>query len=176
MPIFGIRRQPTLAFSSKTLTLLVLVALGLDVLVLFVLSAIAGRRRAPRQRTAIVMDETLRGILEGHARTLQRLEAAIAQLSAQDARLADHLAGVVQNVSLVRYDAFEDVGGRLSFSCALLDAQGDGVVVTSINGRQDTRVYAKPVRAGASEYNLSEEEEQAIRGALTGRGQIREAG
>jgi uncharacterized protein (DUF342 family) len=60
------------------------------------------------------------------------------------------------------------VGGRLSFSCALLDAQGDGVVVTSINGRQDTRVYAKPVRRGTSEYNLSEEEEEVIREALTG--------
>jgi hypothetical protein len=165
-----------LAFSAKTLTLLVLVALGLDALVLFVLSAIAGRRRAPQRRAPIVMDETLRGILEGHARTLQRLESAISLLSAQDTRMADHLTGAVQNVFLVRYDAFEDVGGRLSFSCALLDARGDGVVVTSINGRQDTRVYAKPVSAGTSDYNLSEEEEQAIRGALTGRGQIREAG
>jgi hypothetical protein len=165
-----------LAFSSKTLTLLVLVALGLDVLVLFILSASAGRRRRPAQRTPIVMDDVLRGVLEGQARTMQRLESAINQLTAGDARLSEHLTGAVQNVALVRYDAFEDVGGRLSFSCALLDAQGDGVVVTSINGRQDTRVYAKPVRRGTSEYNLSEEEEQAIRDALGGRRQILEAG
>ena len=50
----------------------------------------------------------------------------------------------------LRYDAFEDVGGRLSFSCALLDEHGTGVVLTSINGRQETRVYAKPVATATS--------------------------
>jgi len=71
-------------------------------------------------------------------------------------------------VGLVRYDAFEDVGGRLSFSCAMLNDDGDGVVVTSINGRQDTRVYAKPVYRGESEHNLSDEEAAAIREAMVG--------
>jgi hypothetical protein len=69
-------------------------------------------------------------------------------------------------VGLLRYDAFEDVGGRLSFSCALLDEHGNGVVLTSINGRQETRVYAKPVTAGTSSYNLSSEEGEAIRQAM----------
>ena len=99
---------------------------------------------------------------------MQRLDAAVEQLSADDRRLAERLSAAVQKVALLRYDAFEDVGGRLSFSCALLDDQGNGVVVTSINGRQDTRVYAKPVRGGTSEYNLSEEEEEVIRDAVTG--------
>ena len=72
----------------------------------------------------------------------------------------------MRRVAVVRYDAFEDVGGRLSFSCALLDDHANGVVVTSINGRQDTRVYAKPVTGGKSGYNLSIEEEEAIRQAL----------
>jgi len=76
------------------------------------------------------------------------------------------IEGAVRHVGLVRYDAFEDVGGRLSFSCALLDDHANGVVVTSINGRQDTRVYAKPVTGGKSGYNLSIEEEEAIRQAL----------
>ena len=76
-------------------------------------------------------------------------------------------AGIVfRHVGLLRYDAFEDVGGRLSFSCALLDDHADGVVLTSINGRQDTRVYAKPIAEGVSAYNLSNEEEEAIRQAL----------
>jgi hypothetical protein len=70
-------------------------------------------------------------------------------------------------VALLRYDAFEDVGGRLSFSCAMLDEHGTGVVLTSINGRQETRVYAKPVAVGTSTYNLSAEEEEAIRQAMT---------
>ena len=75
------------------------------------------------------------------------------------------IEGSVRHVGAVRYDAFEDVGGRLSFSCALLDDHGTGVVVTSINGRQDTSVYAKPITAGRSSYNLSVEEEEAIRQA-----------
>jgi hypothetical protein len=69
-------------------------------------------------------------------------------------------------VALLRYDAFEDVGGQLSFSCALLDEHGSGVVITSINGRQETRVYAKSMTRGNSSYNLSAEEQEAIRQAL----------
>jgi len=154
------------AFSSKTLTLLVLVALGLDALVLVILASMGARRSRGPRATPLTMNDALRGVLEGHARTLQRLEAAIRQLSADDRDLAEAVRGAVQRVALLRYDAFEDVGGRLSFWCALLNERGDGVVVTSINGRQDTRVYAKPVHGGASDHNLSEEEEQAIRVAL----------
>jgi hypothetical protein len=69
-------------------------------------------------------------------------------------------------VSVVRYDAFADMGGRLSFSAALLDDAGDGIVLTSINGRTETRSYAKGVKGGASEHTLSPEEEQAIAFAL----------
>ena len=71
-------------------------------------------------------------------------------------------------VSVVRYDAFEDMGGQLSFSAALLDDYGDGIVVTSINGRTETRTYAKPVRAMKSQHNLSDEEREAIESAVSG--------
>jgi hypothetical protein len=154
---------------AKTLTVLVIVALGVAVLALFIVVASARSRRRPQPSSLpIQLDDVLRGILEGHARALQRLEGAIRQLAAEDVRLDERLTAAVQRVALLRYDAFEDVGGRLSFTCALLDERGDGVVVTSINGRQDTRVYAKPVHRGASDYNLSEEEVEAIREALGG--------
>ena len=54
----------------------------------------------------------------------------------------------------------------MSFSSAFLDEHGDGMVITAINGRADTRVYAKAVRAGDSPHNLSDEEHRAIRQAL----------
>ncbi len=63
---------------------------------------------------------------------------------------------------MVRYDAFDDMGGRLSFSAALLDDAGDGLVLTSINARSETRTYAKGVKGGASDHSLSPEEQQAI--------------
>jgi hypothetical protein len=78
------------------------------------------------------------------------------------------LADAIRHVSVVRYDAFADMGGRLSFSAALLDDAGDGLVLTSINGRTETRSYAKGVKGGASEHTLSPEEEQAIAFALRG--------
>ena len=63
---------------------------------------------------------------------------------------------------LVRYDAFEDIGGGQSFSAALLDEGGNGVVLTSIHGRGESRTYGKAVRGGTSEHTLSPEEQQAI--------------
>jgi Protein of unknown function (DUF4446) len=68
----------------------------------------------------------------------------------------------MRHVAVVRYDAFADMGGRLSFSAALFDAQGDGLVLSSINGRSETRTYAKALRAYESEHTLSPEEHQAI--------------
>jgi hypothetical protein len=154
-----------MTFSAETLSLLVLIALGLGALALL-LSAMSQTRRRPESRGPIHMDDVLRGVLEGQAKQIQRLEAAIRSLNATDRRQERLIEGAVRRVGLVRYDAFEDVGGRLSFSCALLDEHGTGVVVTSINGRQDTRVYAKPITNGTSSYNVSVEEEEAIRQAL----------
>lgn len=157
-----------MTFSDRTLALLVLVALGLAVLgVIFAIANIGGRRsRSAEPGDPIRMDETLRAILEGQAGQIQRLERAVRSLHATDKRQEESLRSTVRHVGLLRYDAFEDVGGRLSFSCALLDDHGTGAVLTSINGRQETRVYAKPVTSGTSSYNLSTEELEAIRQAL----------
>jgi hypothetical protein len=151
--------------SRSTLTLVALVAIGLSVVA--VLYAIANAGRAGGAVGGRVkLDETLRGILQGQAEQVQRLERAIRALHATGKKQQTQIEGSVRKVALLRYDAFEDVGGRLSFSCALLDDHGSGVVLTSINGRQETRVYAKPVTQGTSSHNLSLEEEEAIRRAL----------
>jgi hypothetical protein len=76
----------------------------------------------------------------------------------------------LRDVAIVRYDALSEMSGQLSFSLALLNAQGDGVVVSSINGRAETRTYAKPVRAGKGEQELSPEEAQAVHSARLGTG------
>lgn len=156
-----------MTFSAETLSLLVLIAIGLASLTL-ILSAMSSSRQRRRTEGPIQMDDMLRGVLEGQAGKIARLESAVRSLVGTDRRQEGLIEGAVRHVGLVRYDAFEDVGGRLSFSCALLDDHGTGVVVTSINGRQDTRVYAKPIAEGHSSYNLSVEEEEAIRQALAG--------
>lgn len=164
-----------LVLSRSTLTLVALVAIGLSVVAVLYTIANAGRVGGS-VGGRVRLDETLRGILQGQAEQVQRLERAIRALHATGKKQQTQIEGSVRNVALLRYDAFEDVGGRLSFSCALLDDKGNGVVLTSINGRQETRVYAKPVTDGTSSHNLSLEEEEAIRRALgTGQADV-EAG
>jgi len=160
---------------EKTQTLLIVISLGVNALLVLIVIAMATRRRSHHAPQPVAMDDVMRGVLDGQAKSFQRLEQAIRQLYDRQDRLDLMFKGAVQRVGLVRYDAFEDVGGRLSFSCALLNDDGDGVVMTSINGRQDTRVYAKPVYRGESQYNLSDEEAAAIREALVGPRQTVEA-
>ena len=78
------------------------------------------------------------------------------------------LADALRHVAVVRYDAFGDMGGRLSFTVALLDDAADGVVMSSIHGRSESRSYAKGVKGGVSEQSLSPEEQQAIELAMRG--------
>lgn len=81
-------------------------------------------------------------------------------------KLHSLLQGCLQRVGLVRFDAFEDTAGQQSFSVALLDNEGNGVVITSLFGRTESRCYAKPVIQGNSPHRLSEEEIAAIRQAM----------
>jgi hypothetical protein len=76
----------------------------------------------------------------------------------------------LRDLAIVRYDALSEMSGQLSFSVALLNALGDGVVLSSINGRTETRTYAKVVRGGHGAQQLSPEEEQAVRAARLGQG------
>jgi hypothetical protein len=68
----------------------------------------------------------------------------------------------LRHLAVVRYDAFGDMGGHLSWSLALLDDGGSGVVLTSIHGRSDARSYAKSVADWRSDQQLSPEEQEAI--------------
>jgi hypothetical protein len=108
-----------------------------------------------------VLDAVGRGTTETKA-----LRAEVAQAK-DDLDLArSELADALRHVAVVRYDAFGDMGGRMSFTAALLDDSGDGLVITSINGRTESRAYAKGVKEGQSDQSLSPEETQAIGLAL----------
>jgi hypothetical protein len=130
--------------------------------------------------TAAVADELLRvraelaehrstldaALAAGHQQISASLHQSNARLDAYRGEIDIALAHAVRNVALVRYDAFEDMAGRMSFSVAMLDDNGDGLTLSSIAGRSDTRVYAKGVRSGRSDYELSPEEDQAITAAI----------
>lgn len=109
--------------------------------------AVVGARRGSSRRR--VSDKTLPTDVHG-----LRAEVQALRMEARDA---------LKHLAVVRYDAFGDMGGHLSWSLALLDDQGDGVVLTSIHGRSDARSYAKNIAAWKCDSALSPEEEEAVR-------------
>ncbi|UUW91396.1 DUF4446 family protein [Nocardioides sp. WV_118_6] len=90
------------------------------------------------------------------------LPADAAGLRREVAALRAEAAGALRHLAVVRYDAFDEMGGRLSWSLALLDDAGDGVVLTSIRGRNEARTYAKSVAGWAGDQELSPEEAEAV--------------
>jgi hypothetical protein len=76
----------------------------------------------------------------------------------------------LRDVAVICYDALQEMSGQMSFSLALLNASGDGIVLSSINGRAETRTYAKAVVDGQGAQELSPEEQEAIRIARLGQG------
>lgn len=105
--------------------------------------------------------------VERSLREIPVLTQGLEEVRSDNARLETALALTVKRVGLVRFDAFNDVGGKLSFSMALLNDHGDGIVLSTIYGRQESRSYAKLVKKGVSEYTLSAEEYKAISEALS---------
>ena len=78
-------------------------------------------------------------------------------------QLANQLESAIQRVGVVRYNPFEDTGSNQSFVLAMLDARGDGFVLSSLHSRQATRMFLKPVTGGKADSAVSEEEAEAIR-------------
>ncbi len=159
------RYPPLVLLDTKVLEIVALAAAGVALLALVlcvVLTVRLGRLR--RAQGAVVApgadrapaDASLQsGQVEGLRREVRQMRDDVAAARAD-------LSDALRHVAVVRYDAFGDMGGRLSFSAALLDDAGDGLVLTSINGRSETRTYAKGVQAGDSEHTLSPEEQEAI--------------
>lgn len=96
----------------------------------------------------------------------ERLMEEVDSLSERYAFVLRRMAGAVQHVGVVRYDAFRDLGGLLSYSIALLDDRGNGMALSSIYGRSESRTYSKPIVERGSTYELSPEEKEAIRLAM----------
>jgi len=106
--------------------------------------------------------DSVLGPFEGEVEAVDRLRGKLNLVGRETAQLRQRVSTMVRTVGFTRYDAFHDVGGHLSYSAAFLDEAGDGVVLSAINGRSETRSYAKPVRGGHSDHNLSDEERTAI--------------
>jgi hypothetical protein len=133
-----------------------------------VLGALAFARMSRLQRSYGLLQaaEGRETIVDVMGRTIDEfhdLRDEVLQLDTTLAATRRDLAMALRHVSVVRYDAFGDMGGRFSFSAALLDDAGDGLVITSIHARSETRTYLKGLSGGDSDILLSPEEQQAVR-------------
>ena len=109
---------------------------------------------------------SLDAVLDAHIDKVYAVARELDDLAARSALLEAAGRRAIQRVGLVRFNPFEDTGGNQSFALALIDAGGDGVIVSSLHSRTGTRLYAKAITAGASETALSEEESAALKQAL----------
>ncbi len=111
---------------------------------------------------------SLKDVLDAHVGRVDEVSARLGDLDRLHAFLEERSRGSLQHIGMVRFNPFEDTGSDQSFAIALLDDRRDGMVLSSLHGRANTRLFAKPVENGESKHALSTEEEQAIRIAVEG--------
>lgn len=97
---------------------------------------------------------------------LKKLEKDFNKTSKELADFKKESERTLQKVGMVRFNPFREIGGDQSFSIAVLDANNNGFVVTSLYGRENSRVYAKKISKGTSSHSLSKEEKQALDKAM----------
>ena len=152
--------------SGDSSSVLPIVALVVAVLALALAAGLGARlSRLSRQYSLLQGrdgDETFVEVVATNVSAMEDLRDDVGAMRAEIKRLRYELGDAVRHVSVVRYDAFNDLAGRLSFSAALLDDAANGLVLTSIHARSETRLYIKGVRAGDSDNPLSPEERQAV--------------
>jgi hypothetical protein len=151
------------------------IALGIAVLVLIVIATFQARRirRLGRRLDGLTRGadgRSLEAVLDAHLDKVFGVARELDELSARSAVLEANGRRAVQRVGFVRFNPFEETGGNQSFALAMTDANGDGVVISSLHARAGTRLYAKAVIAGRSDAALSSEEAEALSMALAAPG------
>ena len=154
----------TLDDSTVLVLLIGALIIGLVALVLGVISVVKLSRmhRSLALLAAVEGRETFIDVVARTVDDFAHLRREVADLSTDLDRTKRDLSQALRHVSVVRYDAFGDQGGRFSFSAALLDDAGDGLVLTSIHGRAETRTYVKGITRGDADIDLSPEERKAM--------------
>lgn len=154
--------------NNLEMILMAIVATFVVIVILFIIMLISNRKL--KKRYMLLMKDADKESLEDMIRNYQKKidETYVdAKVALEDLKLlSNQVNHCIQKVGVVRFKAFEDIGSDLSYSVALLDNKNDGVVITSIFGRNISTSYAKPISKGTSKYALSDEEVYAMNKAL----------
>jgi hypothetical protein len=149
---------------------ILLVIQGL-ILILLLIAGLQLHKLLARYKLLLTGNEgaNLEEILLDLAERMKKAEEQLVNGAARIEQLEKEATAYLQRWALQRYKAFANVGGDQSFSLVLMDRNGDGVMLSSIYGRDESRVYAKSISGGKANYPLSEEEQQVLAAALEGR-------
>ncbi len=158
---------------SDNLAIVVGATAAILIILLIAVVALSVRlRRATRAYGALVRGAegggSLQQVLDQHIGQVRQVSSRLDDLNTMTEYLEQRTRGSLQHIGLVRFNPFEDTGSDQSFAIALLDDRKDGIVISSLHGRANTRVFAKPVENGSSRHTLSSEETDAIRIAVEG--------
>ena len=140
------------------------------VLLVCTVALFAKLARLKQRRHAKLADGRVEDIiycLTEHYDSIEKLKTELEGLETSQAEHRNLLEGCLQKVGVVKFDAFEDVGGEQSFVAALLDSSKNGIVLSSLYGRQESRLYAKGIVNGEGDRALSDEERRALDKALS---------
>ena len=141
-------------------------ALGLALVgVILAIWGLASAARVRRRYLSAFGDDRPENVEQLVAALHERLDASLDRFDGFDGRLdglENRMGQAINRVGLVRFNPFMDTGSDLSFSAALLKDHGDGLILTSLWGRDEVRLYAKPIEQRESRYVLSQEEKQAL--------------
>jgi uncharacterized membrane protein YecN with MAPEG domain len=160
---------------TDTQGIVAIAAAAVAVLALIVSMALAMTVRRLRRSQRVVLGELGERDVVAHAADMQAtfealrgyVEDVAMRLDGRLANAESALHGALAHRALVRYDAYNELSGQQSMSIALLDDAQSGIVLTCIHHRDQARVYAKQVHDGRSELELSPEEAEAVRVALS---------
>lgn len=147
-----------------------LIVAGLLLLLLVILEARRIRRLTDRldALTRGSSGRSIESILEAHLEKVFQMGREVDELAARAAIVEGQSRRSLQRVGLVRFDPSADTGRKQSFAVALVDAKGDGIVVTSLQSPSGSRIQAKALSGGQADATLSTEEAHAVEMALAG--------
>lgn len=154
--------------ANSSIITLISISISFVSLILVIISYAKSRKLAKRYKSLMTgMDgNDLEEMLDSHLKTVNKIFSKTLEIESEykaTKKMAEHS---LQRVGVVRYNAFDNTGSDLSFAIALLDYNGDGLVISGLFGRNETRTYAKPISQGSSTYLLSDEEQEAIKIAM----------
>ena len=151
--------------AARLLTSMLLI-LVLLILVIYTMVRLSTMRENYRAMMRGSETEDLEGMLIQHIREVEQVTATNARILEENEFIRQFLRKTIVRTAMVRFRAFEDMGGDLSYAVAMLDANNDGVIFSSIFARADSRSYIKPIKNGSSEYSLTDEEKGVLREAM----------